>query len=1013
MKSKFTWIFTLFMVLAVQLVSAQEKTVTGTVTDADFLDPIPGVSVLLEGTQYGTETDMDGKYSINARPGQRLVFKYAGFEDVVLTVGQSDVLNATMKEADATQLEDLVITKYATTAKPKSNDAVSTVTAKTIEGRPNASFVQTLQAQVPGLNITTGSGQPGSGDSTIIIRGVGSINGNTEPLFIIDGVPMGITSFRAINPNDIENISVLKDAGATAIYGNRGANGVIEVTTKRGSFEQDLTIKYVGTTGVSFLQNNKYDLMNAQELMRFENAYYQAQDPGSTPVHSQNKIDNTVSSDWLDYFFNPAISQNHSLSFASGAKNMASFTSLSYADHEGILKSTGMKRFTFRNNLSGRNNNGRLNYSTNLNANYTKSSEAGNLGTGSVNQNYVLGALKSLPYLNPADYDGTWEFVDDAYAQYDLGATPYMLMDKLRTFYIKRNEFRMIGNGSINYDLGSGFKVGTSAGFDYMTSNISQGEHPNSFNSMLFLAAGQEFGGRQWNTATDIFLFNSSTNLNWNKVFNDVHEINASAYLEYQKGHYVSTSMTQTGIVPEFWVEDGGTGWIDEQEVVYWPYISKSRQESGLFSYFGKFDYDYDGKYGVGATVRRDASFRFIDENRWGTFWSVSGRWNISNEDFMKDSAFNNLKLRASYGTAGNQDIMGTGNFGAGMLYTNLYNTTLGYDGAVSYGLAQIGNHNLMWETIEQANIGLDFEIFESRLRGSVDVYQKTTKDLYQSVPVSSIYGTSSINDNFGNLKNSGIEAILAADLIRKEDFVLTLNVNGSYNKNELVDLPREEIWSGGTALTGMREGGPIGEFYLARNAGINPETGNYWFLDKDGNYTEDPQDSDRVWTGKSYIPKYQGGFGLDIDYKGFFLNSLFSFAADVYRYDDDLAGFYDYSDIGFFNKSNDVWNYWSPDNTNTEIAGLNVNNVNGTSRSDHFLRDASYVRLRYVMVGYNFNAEQLNFLNLSGLRVYAQAENMFTWTKWKGFDAESNRGIDYSQYPTPKIVSFGVEVQF
>src|SRR5690606_15031063 len=553
----------------------QEKTVTGTVTDADFGDPIPGVSVLLEGTQYGTETDMDGKYSINARPGQRLVFKYAGFDDIVLTVGSSDVLNATMKEADATEIAELVITKYATTAKPKSNDAVSTVTAKTIEGRPNASFVQTLQAQVPGLNITTGSGQPGSGDSTIILRGVGSINGNTEPLFIIDGVPMGTTSFRAINPNDIENISVLKDAGATAIYGNRRANGVIEVTTKRGSYEQDLTIKYVGTTGVSFLQNNKYDLMNAQELMRFENAYYQAQDPGSAPVHSQNKIDNTVSSVWLDYFFNPAISQNHSLSFASGAKNMASFTSLSYADHEGILKSTGMKRFTFRNNLSGRNNNGRLNYSTNLNANYTKSNEAGNLGTGNVNQNYVLGALKSLPYLNPADYDGTWEFVNDAYDQYDLGATPYMLMDKLRTFYIKRNEFRMIGNGSINYDLGSGFKVGTSAGFDYMTSNISQGEHPNSFNSMLFLAAGQEFGGRQWNTATDIFLFNSSTNLNWNKVFNDVHEINASAYLEYQKGHYVSTSMTQTGIVPEFWVEDGGTGWIDEQEVVYWPYISK------------------------------------------------------------------------------------------------------------------------------------------------------------------------------------------------------------------------------------------------------------------------------------------------------------------------------------------------------------------------------------------------------------------------------------------------------
>lgn len=1014
MKSKFTWIFTLFIVLAVQLVSAQEKTVTGTVTDADFGDPIPGVSVLLEGTQFGTETDMEGNYSINARQGQRLIFKFTDFEDVILTVGQSNVLNATMSESVAEEFAELVITTYGTTAREKSNDAVSTVNSKTIEGRPNASFVQTLQAQVPGLNISTGSGQPGAGDTTIILRGVGSINGNTEPLFIIDGVPMGITSFRAINPNDIENISVLKDAGATAIYGNRGANGVIEVTTKRGSFEQDLTVKYTGSTGISFLQNNNYNLMSGQELMRFENAYYQAQDPGSSPAYSDNDIENAVNTDWLDHFFNPAISQNHSLSFSSGAKNIASFTSLSFADHEGILSSTGMKRFTFRNNLSGRNNNERLTYNTSLNANYSKSTEAGALGTGQVNQNYVLGALMSLPYLDPAEYDGTWQFVDDKYSQYNLGATPYMLMDKLRNFYIRRNEFRMIANGSISYDLGSNFTLGSTAGFDYMTSNISQGEHPNGFNTQLFLSADQEFGGRQWNTSTDIFLFNSNTSLNWNKVFDNVHEVNASAYLEYQKGHYTSLSMTQSGIVPEFWVEDGGTGWIDEQETVYWPFISKSRQQSGMFSYFGKFDYDYDSKYGLGVTVRRDASFRFIDDNRWGTFWSVSGRWNISNEDFMRDSAFDELKLRASYGTAGNQDIMGTGNFGAGMLYTNLYSTALGYGGgAVSYQLAQIGNRNLMWETIEQANVGLDFAVFNRRLRGSLDVYQKTTKDLYQSIPVSAIYGTSSLNDNFGNLKNSGIEAILAADLVRNDDLVLTLNLNGSYNKNELVDLPKEEIWSGGTVLTGMREGGQIGEFYLVENAGINPDTGNYWFYDKDGNYTEDPQDSDRVWTGKSFIPKYQGGFGLDVDYKGFFLNSLFSFAGEVYRYDGDLSGFYDYSDIGFFNKSNDVWDYWTPENTNTEFASLNVNNYNATSRSDHFLKDASYVRLRYVMVGYNFNADQLKFLNLSGLRVYAQAENMFTWTKWKGFDAESNRGIDQSQYPTPKIVSFGVEVQF
>src|SRR5690554_587766 len=405
MKSKFTWIFTLFMVLAVQLVSAQEKTVTGTVTDADFGDPIPGVSVLLEGTQYGTETDMEGNYSINARQGQRLRFKFTNFEDVVMTVGQSDILNVTMAEAaEAQQLVDLVITSYRTVAKPRSTDAVSTVTSETIENRPNASFVQTLQAQVPGLNIATGSGQPGGSNTTVLLRGLGSINGNTEPLFIIDGVPMGESVFRSINPNDIESISVLKDAGATAIYGNRGANGVIEVTTKRGSFEQDLTIKYVGSTGVSSLQSHDYNLMSGADLMRFE------REAGAINWPDVD-IENARNVDWLDVFFNDAITHSHNLSFSVGSNNLSSHTSIGYLEQDGILVNTDLKRFNFRTTLSGRSNDSRLRYNTSLSANFSRSNRASSLGTGGVNQNYVLGALKGSPYINPADADGGYETI--------------------------------------------------------------------------------------------------------------------------------------------------------------------------------------------------------------------------------------------------------------------------------------------------------------------------------------------------------------------------------------------------------------------------------------------------------------------------------------------------------------------------------------------------------------------------------------------------------------------------
>ena len=1009
MKSKFTWILTLFLVFAVQITFAQEKTVTGVVTDKDYGDPIPGASVLLQGTNFGTETDMEGNYSIKAKPGDKLIVKYTGFKDAVVVVGASNVLNVTLAEdAEGDMLDDLVIDNYRTVAKPKSNVAASTVTSKTIEGRPNASFIQTLQAQVPGLNISTGSGQPGSANTTILLRGPGSINGSTEPLFIIDGVPMNNSSFRSINPNDIENVTVLKDAGATAIYGNRGANGVIVVTTKRGGFEQDLQVKYTGMTGISFLQEHKFDLMNSRELMTFEKEVGAAN-------WSKRDIDNAPDTNWMNVFFSPAISQSHNLSFTGGSKNFNSFTSVGYLDQDGVLKTTGLKRFTFRTNMSGKSNDNRLNYSTTVNANYSKSRVASNLGTGGVNQNYVLGGLIGAPYISPSEYDGTWESVWDKFLASggSLKYAPLMLLDKRDKFTYNQNEFKLVAQGALSYKLSDEFSAGTAVGVDYVTVDVDQTQSPYAFNSELFKGDGQEFGGDTSNLHTGTAVINANSNLKWEKTFNDLHEIKAGVFLEYQKAHTMSTSQTQNGLDESFFEYGGGTGWVNDQVLFYWPEISKSRQTAGLFSYFGTVDYDYNSKYGIGATVRRDASFRFTDDNRWGTFYSVSARWNIGNEDFMKESVFNSLKLRGSYGTAGNQDILGTGTFGASALYSNLYTSMAGYNGSLSYAMSQLGNRFLKWETIAQANIGLDFEVFNSRLRGSLDVYEKKTKDLYQSRPLSAINGTTSIYDNIGSLRNSGVELNLAGDIVRNENLTITLNANGAYNKNELLELPNKEIWNGGTILTGLQEGGAIGQYYLVPYLGVNPETGNLLFQDRNGNPTEKPTDDDRVWTGKSFIPKFQGGFGFDVTYKGFFANTLFSYVGGVHRYDNDSEQFLDPSDVGTFNKTRHIRDYWTPNNRYTDVPSMDVDNLAYAGMSDRFVKDASYVRLRYVSVGYNFKKADLNFMKLTGLRVYAQAENLYTWTKWKGFDAESNRGIDGYEYPTPRTVTFGVEVQF
>lgn len=1000
MKSKFTWIFTLFMVLAVQLVSAQEKTVTGTVTDADFKDPLPGVSVMLEGTQFGTETDMDGKYSIKAKPGQRLVFEYAGFKQIALTVGQSDVLNAEMAEL-TDELDVVIIDNYREVSQEKSSVAAATVTSKTIEGRPNPSLIQNLQGQVAGLNISTGSGQPGSDNTTVILRGLGSINGAVEPLFIIDGIPASSARYRSLNPNDVDNVTVLKDAGATAIYGNRGANGVIVITTKRAGFDTDLEVRYSGNTGVSFTQDNQYNLMNAKEYLDFIG----------------RNSNNAVDGNWDEYFLREGIGQNHTLSFSAGAKNISTYTSVGFSDMEGIMQNTAFKRFTFRNNMQGRSNNGRLNYNTTVNAALTNSDLVTGTGTAGVNNNLFMGAFQSMPYLTPGDVDGSYSDLESQVNRLGVGAMPYLLMDKLANNETWQDELKLLVNGNISYDLGRGFSAGTTLGVDYQTINQNSYDAPWSFNSLYFAPVDQEWTGYVSEINERRVVINANTNLKWNKTFNDKHTVGAALFVEYLKAHYRNSSLSKEGFDPIFFDKGNWTGSIPDNEDndFYVPSAGLSTSNAGLFSYFGVFNYDYDSRYGVEATIRRDASFRFVDDNKWGTFWALSGRWNISNEKFMDGSRVSDLKLRASYGTAGNQDITGGGLFGGANLYETLYASGFGYNNNTSLVLSQLPNRSLQWETITTANIGLDYGFFDNRLRGTVDVYSKKTEDLYQNVPLSAINATTGLMSNFGSLKNEGIEFLVAADVVKNDNLRVTINFNGAYNKNTILDIPNEGGFNwNGSSLSAMNEGDMLGQFYLYKFAGVDEATGDALYYDSNGDLTDEPLDEDRHLTGKTYMPKYQGSFGFDVAYKGWFATANFTYAQDLYRYDNDYFFFMSPSSRGNSNMSNDALGRWTSTNTeNATYPNYTSRHLDKLGDSDYYLQDASYIRLRYISLGYNFTEKQLGFMGLKGMRVYGQAENLLTWTKWRGWDAESNRGVDFGQYPTPRTVSFGVEVQF
>lgn len=1013
MRSKFTWMLTLCFVFFVQIGFAQTKQLSGVVR-TEFGDPIPGASVLLVGTNEGTETNVNGNYSLNVKEGDRIRVVFEGYKTVTVRVSESNILNVIMIEEDPFDLDEIVVDTYRTTAKEEVATSVSSVTSKTIEGRPNASVIQTLQGQVPGLNIATGSGQPGSSNTQVVLRGIGSINGSVEPLYVIDGVPMSSSRFRSLNPNDIDRIDVLKDAGATAIYGNRGANGVIVITTKRGSFESDLSVRYVGTTGVSSIQRNQYNLMSTAEYDDFLN---QARaDYPSAGFRALNDAQRAINTSWTDVFFNDAISQSHTLMFSAGAKNLSSFTSIGYSDFEGILIGTGLQRFNVRSNVDGKNNSGKLNYGLSFNANYSKSDMENSAGTNAVNQNYFLGAFQALPYLDPSLYLGTGQSAIDLFNRFGVaGGMPYMLLDKRRTYLFSQNELKMLVNGNINYKLSDQFTVANHTGIDYQSINQNSTTHYDAFNELYFAVREQKYFGR----ASDIFeermIFNSNTSLRYENTWNELHKVTAGVYLEYVKAHFKSRSINKRGFDPIFWSDGGSTGWINPAEnyQLYAPTGAMGVSNAGLFSYFGVASYDYDRRYGLDATIRRDASFRFSNDNRWGTFWSVAGRWNIDNEAFMEDSAFNTLKLRGSYGVSGNQDILDTGLFGAAQLFQTQYSSGVVYNQETGLFVSSLPNPQLQWEEISQANIGLDFGVWNDRLRGSVDVYKKQTDELYLSRPVSAINGSATIAANYGSMKNEGVELNIAGDIIRDDKTRLTLHLNGAYNKNTVLDIPSEEgfFWGGG--LTAYREGSMIGELYMPEFMGINPDNGNMTFRTKDGGITEDPTDADNQWLGKSAFPIYQGGFGLDFEHKGWFLTANFTYALDVWRYDNEYYFFTAPTFVGENNLSNDMRDYWTPDNRDATFPALAGSNFANASGSSFYLQDASYLRLRYLSVGYNFKKKDIDFMKLTGLRVYAQAENLHTWSKWRGWDAESNRTVDYGQYPTPKTVSFGVEVQF
>lgn len=1017
MRSKFKWILTLLIAVSMQYSFAQEKTITGSVTDVSG-SALAGANVQIQGAARKTQTGYDGKFLIKSSVGDVLVFSFIGMQEITRTVGAANTINVKLAGGDI-KLAEVVIEGYKTTTKSKSTSATKVISSDQIENRPNANVLSVLQGQMAGVNITSGSGQPGSAPS-VLIRGAGSINGNTEPLYVIDGFPTTAENYRSMNPNDFETSTVLKDASALAAYGSRGSNGVLVFTTRKGKVGGAKSqFRYSSNYGITQLQDARYNRSNAKQMLTLQKIRNIA--PGSTLTTEQIAAYN-IDTNWVGFFFRDGTTSDHNLSFENSAKNVGTFTSLNYLDQNGILDNTGLKRFTFRNNINGKSNDEKFTYMVNTAVGFSKNNESGSLGTGAINRNVVLGAYQGLPFLDPNRYEGSIWTINEFNTTPGLSATPYMIMDRLKTWDRFLQETKIDVATDFGYKINSDFAIKTRVNGSVIDNRVNEYESPDSFNAILFsstpgvaLSEGGNFNGAEFILQRREFYFNNLYQVVYNKNVGK-HTFDASANMEYNHSRLTSNNITQRGLNPLLWTPNTGAGWIGDVAAndFFVPTVTASQLRRDLISYFGLFDYDYNNIFGLSASYRTDGTSIVAPVNKFLPTFSFGGRVNFDRMSFMKGTTFNVLKLRASYGSTGN-DRVNAGTVFAGInppLFANSFSQANNVYAGQLGSIIRLGDPNLRWEPTFSANVGVDFALAQNRVRGAVDVYNRKTTELFIDVPVSAVVGAQSIRANSdASLTNSGVEIDLAFDVAKNANFKFTLRMNGSYNKNFAAGI----VANNGRIRDGniiTQNNGPINEFFVVPFTGVNPATGNLWFRGADGNNTENPFDTDRVATGKNRIPVYQGGFGYDLEYKGFYSSTLFTFVKDVWRFDFDESSLYNPANISQFVVSEDLLNAWTPTNTNTNVPALGASNL-GFTASDRFLRDASYLRMRNLQVGYRFSKNQLKGVFIKSLAFNLQAENLITVTKWRGFDAESNRTGDQVQYPTPKIFTFGIDLKF
>ncbi|HTL09298.1 MAG TPA: SusC/RagA family TonB-linked outer membrane protein [Chitinophagaceae bacterium] len=997
------------IVLLCLQILAQQRTITGKVTDDRGL-PIPNATVVIKGTAGGTTTKPDGTFSLTVPANAKfIVISSVSMQPEQVTIGAGNEINVSLKSDDRS-LSEVVVVGYQTIKKTELTGSVSTIAGGELAQKPVLNFTQLLQGKSPGVQVTGQSGRPGS-PGIIRVRGTGSINASNDPLILVDGIAVSSAVYSLLNPNDIEEITVLKDASSQAIYGSRAANGVLVITTKKGKSKPEIRYSFqYGRSKAMDLKNVK--LMNSREKLQYEfegnttnpildsmisNRITAGAFPAGstlftiTPAQREdlwNLATSRGAGNWADYLLQEATNVTHEIGISGSSNKFKYYFSLNKTDNDGVLYGSYLNRTGGRINVEFAPVDW-FKMGTNISVAYSKENNVRSLFN---TQNSYASLFSFNPYEPVYLADGkTYNVTHTGYSPLEGTDKNPALLNRIANFGTVFGEVKLLKSLTFKSQVG----------INYNTLNSESYLQPGS-NLASILGYNQKTDG-----GNQDFTYVITNTLNWRQTFAEKHSINLLAGQEFTKNRFYSWSLAARGF------PTASVNTLDAAGSAQT--ATTSRSDWALSSYFASATYDFEKKYFLTLSGRRDGSSRFGANNRFANFWAIGASWDLLKEKFLeRTKILSTLRLRASIGTAG---TVPNG------LYDNLgvYSLTTKYSDLPAAVPARLPNADLTWEENKNYDFGVDFGFFDGRLTGTADYYRRKTNDLIYPKNVSLTTGFSSYTSNIGNLENKGYELALSGDIIRKKDFIVTLFGNYSHNDNKILALYSDNVPQ---TLSQFTVGLPLYNYFMNRWAGINPANGKNQFYKADGTITETYSSSDAVLLrGKSPQVKFYGSFGLNVSYKGFDLNSQFYYSGGNYIMN------YMYQ-VGASEGENindqqltDAFQYWKKPGDIVQHANLNDASQRVTFDTDKYLEKGDYLTLRDLTIGYTTPKALTEKIKVASIRFYIQGTNLWLKTKFRGLPevGESNGetalvtpGL-YNLYAQPQLraFTFGVDVRF